>query len=435
MTSSKLADRRGGGGKSPPPPSSSAAAREAPASAVPASSSPSDGAGEMLGAVPAAGDRRVRPRPEATAAPVARRRAVPRAARARLPVALSGDRRRVVPRSVRGGAPPALLRGSEKRRRGGAACVARPLASRLPLGPPARAPGARARSGNGLALRHCRRCPRRSSGATTRPSAPSTRWLGLFDVTSYARVAYGRELIGRTEGAAGDGVSPSRRRAARRARSLVERRLRQAPLRPRRSHRRGGRVPRSALPRCRGIHSPSTGWHVEAARGRVREAIRLFARGRRDGPAVPVQGRPHDLLRSSTAEQREAREQERLVASIERLLRPAVKTDLETALRRRPRPAPAGGALRRAAGICGASEHRGLRRPRLGARPNGCAPRRPLAPRAPARHTGRRQGVPPRDDPSLPGLRADARRWFRRALAINPHFSLVWSPVARRYAS
>jgi tetratricopeptide (TPR) repeat protein len=28
-----------------------------------------------------------------------------------------------------------------------------------------------------------------------------------------------------------------------------------------------------------------------------------------------------------------------------------------------------------------------------------------------------------------------ARGWFRRALALNPHFSIVWSPVARRYAS
>jgi tetratricopeptide (TPR) repeat protein len=28
-----------------------------------------------------------------------------------------------------------------------------------------------------------------------------------------------------------------------------------------------------------------------------------------------------------------------------------------------------------------------------------------------------------------------ARAWFRRALALNPHFSLVWSPVARRYLS
>jgi tetratricopeptide (TPR) repeat protein len=28
-----------------------------------------------------------------------------------------------------------------------------------------------------------------------------------------------------------------------------------------------------------------------------------------------------------------------------------------------------------------------------------------------------------------------ARGWFRRALALNPHFSVHWSPVARRYAS
>jgi tetratricopeptide (TPR) repeat protein len=28
-----------------------------------------------------------------------------------------------------------------------------------------------------------------------------------------------------------------------------------------------------------------------------------------------------------------------------------------------------------------------------------------------------------------------ARGWFRRALALNPHFSVRWSPLARRYAS
>jgi len=28
-----------------------------------------------------------------------------------------------------------------------------------------------------------------------------------------------------------------------------------------------------------------------------------------------------------------------------------------------------------------------------------------------------------------------ARGWFRRALALNPHFSLLWAPTARRYAS
>ena len=30
------------------------------------------------------------------------------------------------------------------------------------------------------------------------------------------------------------------------------------------------------------------------------------------------------------------------------------------------------------------------------------------------------------------GRPAAARVWFRRALALNPHFSLIWSPVARR---
>ena len=33
------------------------------------------------------------------------------------------------------------------------------------------------------------------------------------------------------------------------------------------------------------------------------------------------------------------------------------------------------------------------------------------------------------------GRDADARRWFRLALDTNPHFSLLWSPTARRYAS
>jgi tetratricopeptide (TPR) repeat protein len=32
------------------------------------------------------------------------------------------------------------------------------------------------------------------------------------------------------------------------------------------------------------------------------------------------------------------------------------------------------------------------------------------------------------------GNAAAARGWFRRALALNPHFSLIWSPVARRLA-
>ena len=33
------------------------------------------------------------------------------------------------------------------------------------------------------------------------------------------------------------------------------------------------------------------------------------------------------------------------------------------------------------------------------------------------------------------GYQADAKTWFRRALSLNPHFSVLWAPVARRYAA
>jgi tetratricopeptide (TPR) repeat protein len=33
------------------------------------------------------------------------------------------------------------------------------------------------------------------------------------------------------------------------------------------------------------------------------------------------------------------------------------------------------------------------------------------------------------------GDHAEAKSWFRRALALNPHFSVLWAPLARRYAS
>ena len=32
------------------------------------------------------------------------------------------------------------------------------------------------------------------------------------------------------------------------------------------------------------------------------------------------------------------------------------------------------------------------------------------------------------------GRNAEARTWFKRALALNPHFSVLWAPVARRLA-
>jgi hypothetical protein len=32
------------------------------------------------------------------------------------------------------------------------------------------------------------------------------------------------------------------------------------------------------------------------------------------------------------------------------------------------------------------------------------------------------------------GDQATASEWFARALSLNPHFSFLWSPVARRYS-
>ena len=33
------------------------------------------------------------------------------------------------------------------------------------------------------------------------------------------------------------------------------------------------------------------------------------------------------------------------------------------------------------------------------------------------------------------GREAEAKAWFTRALRLNPHFSLLWAPVASRYAA
>ena len=76
------------------------------------------------------------------------------------------------------------------------------------------------------------------------------------------------------------------------------------------------------------------------------------------------------------------------------------------------------------------------RRARLGARPQRPLRRGAAATRKRALRLGtqrRAQVLPPRDDRALPRPRAPRRaRWFGRALALNPHFSLLWAPVARR---
>ena len=81
-----------------------------------------------------------------------------------------------------------------------------------------------------------------------------------------------------------------------------------------------------------------------------------------------------------------------------------------------------------------AAVDRWRRRARVGARAQRPLRRSaaPLEARAPARHARRRQVLPPRDDRALPRPRCAAHAaGSARALALNPHFSVLWAPVAQ----
>jgi tetratricopeptide (TPR) repeat protein len=177
---------------------------------------------------------------------------------------------------------------------------------------------------------------------------------------------------------------------------------------------------------------------VEAARGRYARAIRLE---RRAVETIPLPQFVTTLgdLEHVTGHERLARRQYALIGVIQRLLAAnGVKTDLETALfdvdhsvrlghtlalarlARRDRPSIDGDdvlawALART-GHCGEALRFSKRALRLGTRD---APK--------DFHRGMIERCLGHD--------AQARAWFRRALDLNPHFSLLWAPVARRYAS
>jgi tetratricopeptide (TPR) repeat protein len=177
---------------------------------------------------------------------------------------------------------------------------------------------------------------------------------------------------------------------------------------------------------------------VEAARGNERRALPLAQRAVDAVPQPQFLATLGDLHRRAGRE-REAREQETLVGAIERLLRAnGVRADLETALfdvdhglrlddaleraRRAHRERPSieaedvlAWALARA-GHCGEAMRYSKRALRLGTRDALKVFHRGMIERC-------------------LGRSGAARASFRRALAINPHFSLRWAPVARRYAS
>ena len=259
------------------------------------------------------------------------------------------------------------------------------------------------------------------------------------DVASYARVAYARELLGRPRaaiaamelaaGAAGLRGEPA-------AWAHVELGKLHFGLGELRAAERSYRLALAARPGY--VFALDALARVEAARGRLAAAISL---ARQAVAAVPLPQFAGTLaeLYDAAGRTEDAREQVRLVAAIERLLRASgVRTDLETALfdlDRGLRPRDALARARRA--------H--MERPGLEAddvlgwalvRNGRCAEGLRYAQRA--LRLGTRdalklfhRGMAER----CLGRRAHARRTFAAALALNPDFSIRWAPLARRYAS
>jgi tetratricopeptide (TPR) repeat protein len=264
----------------------------------------------------------------------------------------------------------------------------------------------------------------------------ATRKPGL---AAYARVAYGRELLGHPDAAIAAmrlAVSAAEGRAEPSAWAHVELGklfFGQGDLEAAR------REYRAALASFPGYVFALDGLaHVEAASGHVDRAIEL-ARQASDTVPLPQLVTTLGDLYAVAGRDAEAREQYRLIGAIRRLLGAnGVRTDLELALfdtdhglelsralaqaRRAHRARPSiqaddvlAWALIRS-GRCAEGLRFSERSLRLGTRDALLFFHRAMAERCLGRD-------------------AEARRWFRRALRLNPHFSLLWSPVARRYAS
>jgi tetratricopeptide (TPR) repeat protein len=258
-------------------------------------------------------------------------------------------------------------------------------------------------------------------------------------VASYARIAYGRELIGRIRPALAAmqlAVDSAGTQAEAQAWSRVE--LGKLLFRigrldaAERAHRAALAVFPGYLPALDALA------RVEMARGRPAAALRLSRRAASAMPVPQYVATLTELLRGAGLAA-EAREQHAVVYATARLLAAAgVRTDLEiaaydvdhglrleqalSAARRAHRARPSieaddvlGWALVRN-GRCAEGLRYATRALRLGTQDPVKFFHRAMAERC-------------------VGNAAAARTWFRRALALNPRFSPVWAPVARRYAS
>jgi tetratricopeptide (TPR) repeat protein len=255
-------------------------------------------------------------------------------------------------------------------------------------------------------------------------------------LASYARVSYGRELLGRREGAiramnlAVQAAGAQREPAAWTHVQLGKLHFGRGEL------GYAAREFRRALLAFPGyVYALDALAHVEAARGRHARAIELARQAAEAVPLPEFVTTLGDLYRA-TGRRALAREQYALVRATERLLQAnGVRTDLESALfkidhgidlrralteaRRAHRGRPTvfaadtlGWALARN-GRCDEGLRYSKQALRLGTRDASFFFHRGMIDRC-------------------LGDTAEARSWFARALEQNPHFSLLWAPVARK---
>ena len=258
-------------------------------------------------------------------------------------------------------------------------------------------------------------------------------------LSAYARVSHARELLGDWRGAVA-AMRLAVDAAGSQAEPLAWSRVQLGKL----HFSRGRLAPaareyRAALAAFPGyVHALDALAQVEAAHGRLARAAALERQATERNPLPQFVGFLGDVYRAQGRDRLE-REQYGLVRVIERLLvANGVKTDLETALfdvdhglrleqalsraRRAQRERPSiyaddvlSWALART-GRCGEARRYSERALRLGTLDAPTFFHRGMIERCLGRH-------------------AEAKRWFRRALATNPHFSLIWGPPTRRLAA
>ncbi len=258
-------------------------------------------------------------------------------------------------------------------------------------------------------------------------------------LSAYARVSHARELLGDRRGAVA-AMQLAVGAAGSQPEPLAWSRVQVGELLFSRGRVRAAkREYRAALAAFPGYVYALDGLaHAEAAQGRLAGAVELQREAVERNPLPELIGFLGDLYRLA-GRRAEAEEQYALVDAIEQLQRAdGVRTDLETALfnvdrglrlrdslaraRRAHRERPSieaddvlAWALARN-GRCGEALRYSKRALRLSTVDASTLFHRGMIERCLGQH-------------------ATARTWFARALDVNPHFSLIWAPAARRYVS